>query len=83
VCENEIVELVKEKFGTSGGNRGIVLKYINKNVTRFTRNFMACKLLRKCRKEEALVGVIALYAQCMKGVMFSWALYLLNYFLVD
>jgi hypothetical protein len=43
---------------------------------------MACKLLRKCRKEEALAGVIAVAVQCTKGVMFSWAPYLLN-FLID
>jgi hypothetical protein len=81
--EKEIVELVKAQFGTSRGNRGIVLKDINDNATRFTNKLMACKLLRKCRKEEAPTGVIAVVAQCTKGVMFSWAPYLLNQFLVD
>jgi hypothetical protein len=44
---------------------------------------MACKLLRKCRKEEAPTGVITIVAQCAKGVVFSWAPYLLNQFLID
>jgi hypothetical protein len=48
VCEKEITELVKAQFGTSRGNRGIVLKDINDNVTRFANKLMACKLLRKC-----------------------------------
>jgi hypothetical protein len=44
---------------------------------------MACKLLRKCRKEEAPTGVIAVVVQCAKGVVLSWAPYLLNQFLID
>jgi hypothetical protein len=63
------------QFGTNMRSRGIVIKDV---VTRFTSKLMACKLLRKCRKEEAPAGVIAVAAQCAKGVMFSWAPYLLN-----
>jgi hypothetical protein len=44
---------------------------------------MDCKLLRKCRKEEAPSGVIAIAAQCTKVVVFNWAPYLLNQFLID
>jgi hypothetical protein len=68
--EKEIIELVKEQFGTNRGNRGIVLRDINDNVTRFSNNIMACKLLRKCRKEESPTRVITIAAQCAKGVMF-------------
>lgn len=81
--EKEIAKLVKAQFGTNRGNKGIVLKDINDNATRFANKLMACKLPRKCRKEEAPIGVIAVAAHCAKGVMFSWALYLLNEFLVD
>jgi hypothetical protein len=81
--EKENVELVKAQFGTSRGNRGIVLKDIRDNVTRFTNNIMAFKILRKCRKEEVSVGVIAVAAQCAKGVMFGSTPYMLNQFLVD
>jgi hypothetical protein len=81
--EKEIAELVKAQFGTSRGNMGIVLKEINDNVMRFENNLMACNVLRKCRKEEAPARGIIVVAQCAKGVMFSWAPYLLNQFLVD
>jgi hypothetical protein len=46
--EKEIAEQVKVQFSTTRGNRGIIIKDINDNGTRFTSNFMACKLLRKC-----------------------------------
>jgi hypothetical protein len=39
-CEKEIIELVKVKFSTNRGNRGIVIKDINDNMTRFTKNIM-------------------------------------------
>ena len=81
--KKEITQLVKAQFGTSWGNRGIVLKDINDNVTRFTNNIMACKQLRKCRKQEAPASIITVVVQCAKGVMFSWAPYLLNQFLID
>jgi hypothetical protein len=57
--EKEIAEIVKAQFGTNRGNRGIVIKDINDIATRFTNKLMDCKLLRKCRKEEAPTGVIA------------------------
>jgi hypothetical protein len=41
--EKKIVELVKEQFGTSRGNMGIVPRYINENMTRFTSKLMDCK----------------------------------------
>jgi len=49
-CDKEIDELVKAQFGTSKGNMGIVLRDINENTTRFAKNLMVYKLLRKCRK---------------------------------
>jgi hypothetical protein len=42
---------------------------------------MDCKLLRKCHKEEAPAGVVAVVMQCTKGTVLSWAPYLLNLFL--
>jgi hypothetical protein len=52
-------------------------------MTRLETKLMACKLLRKCRKEEAPTGVIAAATQCMKGTLLSWSPYLLNLFLDD
>jgi hypothetical protein len=44
---------------------------------------MACKLLRKFHKEEAPAGLITIEVHCAKGMMFNWASYLLNQFLLD
>jgi len=54
--------MVKAQFDTTRGNRGIIIKDINDNMTRFTNNIVACKLLRKFHKEEAIAGVIAVVA---------------------
>jgi hypothetical protein len=50
---------VKGKFGTERGNKGMIIKNNNDPTTIFAMNFMTCKLLKKCRKEEAHVGVVA------------------------
>jgi hypothetical protein len=39
--EKEITDLVKAQVGTIHNNRGIVLKDINDNATRFARKIMA------------------------------------------
>jgi hypothetical protein len=44
---------------------------------------LACKLLRKCRREEVLVGVVTVAAQCVEGTTVNWVPYLLNLFLDD
>jgi hypothetical protein len=44
---------------------------------------LSCKMLRKCHREEVLVGVVAVAAQCVEGTTMSWAPYLLNLFLDD
>jgi hypothetical protein len=44
---------------------------------------LACKLLRKCRREEIPAGVVAVAAQCAEGTTMGWAPYLLNSFLDD
>jgi hypothetical protein len=65
------------------GNRDLIIKEINYDVTRFTKKMIACKLLRKCFREESLAFVIVVAMQCEKGRMFSWETYLLNHFLLD
>jgi hypothetical protein len=69
--EKEIAEIMKVQFRTNIGVWGIVIKDINDVATRFASKPMASKLLRKCREEEAPTRVIAVVAQCIKGVMFS------------
>jgi hypothetical protein len=44
---------------------------------------MECKLLSKCRKEEAPAGVIEATMQCTKGSLLCWDPYILNLFLED
>ena len=46
-------------------------------------NILACKLLRKCCKDEVLAGVIAVVAQCAEGIFMSWVPYLSNLFQID
>jgi hypothetical protein len=74
---------MKKKYGTERGSCRIIIKRISDAVTRMATKIMACKLLRKCRKEEVSVGVVAAAAQCAEGTTLSWAPYLLNLFLDD
>jgi len=46
-------------------------------------NFLVWKMLRICHKEEVLVGVTVVAAQCAEGIIVIWAPYLLNLFLDD
>jgi hypothetical protein len=81
--EKELAEEMKKMYGTERGSRRIIIKCINDATTRMATKFMACKLLRKFRKEEVPVGVVATVAECVEGTVLSWALYLLNLFLED
>jgi hypothetical protein len=74
---------MKKKYGTDRGTRGIIIKRINDVATQLGRKILACKLLRKCRREEVPAGVVAVAAQCAEGTTVSWAPYLLNLFLDD
>jgi hypothetical protein len=81
--EKALAEEMKKKYGTKRGSRGIIIKRISDAVTRMATKIMACKLLRKCRKEEVPAGVVAAATQCAEGTTLSWAPYLLNLFLDD
>jgi hypothetical protein len=62
--EKELAEEMKNKYGTDRGTRGIIIKRINDVATQMAAKILACKLLRKCRREEVSVGVVAVVAQC-------------------
>jgi len=81
--ENTIVEEVKSQFGTNRGSIGMIIKNINDRAKIFVTKLMVRKLLRKCHKEEAPIGVVEVAAQCTKGIVLSWAPYFLNLFLED
>jgi hypothetical protein len=74
---------MKEKFQTFRGKRGLDVKSINDKNVRFVTQVLACKMLRKCHKDEVPVAVIAAIEKCMEGVQMNWATFLVNQFLQD
>jgi hypothetical protein len=77
---------MKKTYGAYKGSWGIIINNISQLTTRFSTKLMACKLLRKHCKEEALAGLIATTIQCVKGTLLSWIPYLQNIvslFMVD
>jgi hypothetical protein len=57
--EKSLAEEMKKKYGTERGTCEIIIKRISHSATRMAMKIMAHKLLRKCCKEEVLVGVVA------------------------
>jgi hypothetical protein len=51
--EKSMAEEIKKKYGTKRRSMGMFIRQINEPTTNFMTKLMACKLLRKCRKEEA------------------------------
>ena len=47
-----LAEEMKKKYGTDRGTRSIIIKWINNVATQLGTKILACKLLRKCRKDE-------------------------------
>jgi hypothetical protein len=56
--EKYLAEEMKIKYGTKRGSRGIIINQISEPTIRLAMKLMACKLMRKCQKEEAPAGVI-------------------------
>jgi hypothetical protein len=81
--EKALAEEMKKKYGTDRGTRGIIIKWINNVATQLGAKILACKLLRKCRKDEVPAGVIVVAAQCAEGTFMSWVPYLSNLFQID
>jgi hypothetical protein len=50
--EKALVEEMNHTYGTERGSRGIIINKISEPTTRIATKLMACKLLRKCCKEE-------------------------------
>jgi hypothetical protein len=81
--EKSLAEDMKNKYDTDRGMRGIIIKRINDVATQMVTKILACKLLRKCHREEVLAGVVRFKTQCTEGTTISWETYLLNLFLDD
>jgi len=60
--EKELVEEMKNKYGTKRGSCGIIIKHISDVATRMDTKIMACKLLRKLSEEEVPAQVVAVEA---------------------
>jgi hypothetical protein len=56
---------------------------ISDDVVRFAMQVLACKLLRKCWKDEVSTTVITAVEKCAEGVQMNWAMFLVNQFLID
>jgi hypothetical protein len=56
---------------------------INDDTIRFVTQVLACKLLRKCCKDQVPAGVIEATEKCIAGVMMNWSTFLMNQFLMD
>jgi hypothetical protein len=69
--EKSLAEEMKNKCGTKRGIRRIIIKRISDATTKMGTKNMACKMLRKFRKEEVLVGVVIVVEQCVEGTTVS------------
>jgi hypothetical protein len=83
VGEKALSKSMKDNFNTFRENQGLDVASISDYLVRFETQVLACKLLRKCRKDEVLVAVIATTKKCIEGVQMNWATFLVNHFLVE
>jgi hypothetical protein len=74
--EKSLAERMKEKYGTFRGAHGLDVASINDDTVRFATQVLACKLLRKCHKDQVPAGVIAATEKCTAGVMMNWETFL-------
>ena len=47
-----LAEEMKKTYGIVRGSKGIVMNRINEPMKRMEMKLMACKFIRKCRKEK-------------------------------
>jgi hypothetical protein len=69
--ENALMKVMKKNYGKERGLRNIIIKQISDAATKMEKKFMACKILRKCHKEEVPTGVFAVAAECANATMLS------------
>jgi hypothetical protein len=81
--DKALAKEMKNKYGTERGSHKIIIRCITDATTRMATKIMACKLLRKFCKEEVLVRVVIVAAQCVEVTTLSGAPYLLNLSLDD
>jgi hypothetical protein len=69
--KKSLVEEMKKTYVIERGSHDIIIKRISDATTRMATKIMACKMLRKCRKDEVLAGVVTAAAPCAHGTMLS------------
>jgi hypothetical protein len=78
--EKDLLEAMKDKFLIVRGVCGLDVPSICDPTIRFVMKALACKLMRKCRKDQVFAGMIAMSDKCVEGVTMSWEPFLLNQF---
>jgi hypothetical protein len=62
-----LAEIIKENYHTFHGQCGLDVAIIVDSMVRFAMQSLACKLLRKCRKDQVPTKVITAAEQCVEG----------------
>jgi hypothetical protein len=57
--EKYLFEEMNKTYDIERGLCGIIIKRISDTTIRMATKLMACKMLRKCHKQEILTGVVA------------------------
>jgi len=81
--EKTLDEEMKRTYEIESCLCDIIIKRISNITTWMATKILACKMLRKCHKEEVLVRVVTDTTQCVNGTSLSSTPYLLNPFLED
>jgi hypothetical protein len=81
--EKSLAEKMKDKYDTHRGARGLDISSIKDDIFRFAMYVMACKLLRKCHKDQVPKSAIETTEKCIAGVQMNWVMFLVNQFLMD
>jgi len=73
-----VSEAMRENFHNIRGVHRMDVPIIYDPTIIFVTQELVCKLLKKCRKNQVSIGVIALTEKCVEGVLMNWVPFLLN-----
>jgi hypothetical protein len=66
--EKALSECMKENFKNFRGKSGLDVAIISDDVVRFAMQVLACKLVRKCWKDEVSSAIIVVVEKCIEGI---------------
>ena len=72
---------MKKKYKMEKKRRGYAISSIKNKEVRVVTHILAGKVMRKCRKDEVPVPMVALDEQFVEGVQFNWSEFLCKEFL--